>query len=95
MAAKALLDLSAEAAKALAAKGPIVALESTIITHGMPYPQNFNTALMLDEAVRAQGATPATIAVHRRPLQGRARPRRAGVVSAAFRAASSRPRGAT
>ncbi|MGO9771117.1 MAG: pseudouridine-5'-phosphate glycosidase [Roseiarcus sp.] len=63
MAAKALLDLSAEAAKALAAKGPIVALESTIITHGMPYPQNFNTALMLDEAVRAQGATPATIAV--------------------------------
>jgi len=63
MAAKALLDLSADAAKALAAKGPIVALESTIITHGMPYPQNFNTALMLEEAVRAQGATPATIAL--------------------------------
>ncbi|MGD0642307.1 MAG: pseudouridine-5'-phosphate glycosidase [Roseiarcus sp.] len=63
MAAKALLDLSNDAAKALAAKGPIVALESTIITHGMPYPQNFKTALMLEEAVRAQGATPATIAV--------------------------------
>ena len=63
MAAKALLDLSADAAKALAAKGPIVALESTIITHGMPYPQNFNTALMLEEAVRAQGATPATVAL--------------------------------
>jgi len=63
MAAKALLDLSGDAAKALAGKRPIVALESTIITHGMPYPQNFETALMLEDAVRAQGATPATIAV--------------------------------
>ncbi|MGO4869190.1 MAG: pseudouridine-5'-phosphate glycosidase [Roseiarcus sp.] len=63
MAAKALLDLSNDAAKALAGKGPIVALESTIITHGMPYPQNFKTALMLEDAVRTQGATPATIAV--------------------------------
>jgi len=44
MDAKALLDLSREAADALAGKRPIVALESTIITHGMPYPQNFNTA---------------------------------------------------
>ena len=63
MAAKALLDLSADAAKALAGRHPIVALESTIITHGMPYPQNFETALMLEKAVRSQGATPATIAV--------------------------------
>ncbi len=63
MAAKALLDLSGDAAKALAGKGPIVALESTIITHGMPYPENFGTAVMLESAVRAQGATPATIAV--------------------------------
>jgi pseudouridine-5'-phosphate glycosidase len=63
MAAKALLDLSAEAANALAGKQPIVALESTIITHGMPYPENFGTAVTLENAVRAQGATPATIAV--------------------------------
>ena len=63
MAAKALLDLSGDAAKALAGRLPIVALESTIITHGMPYPQNFETAVMLEDAVRAQGATPATIAV--------------------------------
>jgi pseudouridine-5'-phosphate glycosidase len=63
MAAKALLDLSGEAADALAGKQPIVALESTIITHGMPYPENFATAVTLENAVRAQGATPATIAV--------------------------------
>ncbi len=63
MAAKALLDLSGDAAKALAGKGPIVALESTIITHGMPYPQNLETAIMLENAVRSRGATPATIAV--------------------------------
>ena len=63
MAAKALLDLSNEVAATLAAKGPVVALESTIITHGMPYPQNFETALMLERAVRSHGATPATIAV--------------------------------
>ncbi len=56
-----LLDFSPEITHARAERKPIVALESTIITHGMPYPQNFNTALMLDEAVRAQGATPATI----------------------------------
>jgi pseudouridine-5'-phosphate glycosidase len=63
MAAKALLDLSGEAADALAGKRPIVALESTIITHGLPYPENFGTAVMLENTVRAQGATPATIAV--------------------------------
>jgi len=63
MAAEALLDLSDDAAGALAGGQPIVALESTIITHGMPYPHNLETALMLESAVRAQGATPATIAV--------------------------------
>ena len=63
MAAKALLALSDEVAATLAAKGPVVALESTIITHGMPYPQNYETALMLERAVRSHGATPATIAV--------------------------------
>ena len=58
-----LLDLSAEVSAALAARGPLVALESTIITHGMPYPQNLETALALEKAVRAKGAIPATIAV--------------------------------
>ena len=59
----ALLDYSPEVASALAGRRPIVALESTIITHGMPYPQNFETALSLEATVRAGGATPATVAV--------------------------------
>jgi pseudouridine-5'-phosphate glycosidase len=63
MSAKALLDLSNEVAEALTAGSPIVALESTIITHGMPFPHNLETAQMLEAAVRAEGATPATIAV--------------------------------
>jgi pseudouridine-5'-phosphate glycosidase len=63
MAATALLDLSDDVAAALAERRPVVALESTIITHGMPYPQNLETAKMLENAVRSQGATPATIAV--------------------------------
>ncbi|CAL1676699.1 unnamed protein product [Lasius platythorax] len=42
---------------------PIVALESTIITHGMPYPDNLNTALKVEDAVRKQGAVPATIGI--------------------------------
>jgi pseudouridylate synthase len=58
-----LLNIGAEASGALEARRPLVALESTIITHGMPYPQNLETALKLEETVRAQGATPATIAV--------------------------------
>jgi len=69
MPASALLDMSAEASGALVKKRPIVALESTIITHGMPYPKNLETALMLEDAVRAGGATPATIAV----IEGRFR----------------------
>ncbi|HLH49011.1 MAG TPA: pseudouridine-5'-phosphate glycosidase [Roseiarcus sp.] len=58
-----LLDIGAAAAAAIEARQPVVALESTIITHGMPFPQNFETALKLEETVRAQGAIPATIAV--------------------------------
>lgn len=42
---------------------PIVALESTIITHGMPYPENLHTALKVEEIVRKQGAVPATICI--------------------------------
>jgi pseudouridine-5'-phosphate glycosidase len=52
-----------EVAEALEAGRPVVALESTIITHGMPYPQNVETARMVEDDIRAAGATPATIAV--------------------------------
>lgn len=61
------LDLSPEVAAALADGRPVVALESTIITHGMPKPKNVQTALAVERAVRDAGATPATIAI----LQGR------------------------
>ncbi|KAG7268896.1 hypothetical protein CRUP_021791 [Coryphaenoides rupestris] len=51
--------------RALADGQPVVALESTIITHGMPYPHNLNTALEVEAIVQAQGATPATVGVVR------------------------------
>ncbi|MBN2907229.1 MAG: pseudouridine-5'-phosphate glycosidase [Rhodobacteraceae bacterium] len=57
------LTLSPEVARARAAGQPIVALESTIITHGMPWPQNLETARLVEAEVRAAGAVPATIAV--------------------------------
>ena len=57
------MQFSPEVATALADGTPVVALESTIITHGMPYPQNLQTARMVEEAVRQAGAVPATIAV--------------------------------
>ena len=57
------LLLSPEVAEAHAKGGPIVALESTIITHGMPFPQNVETARKVEAEVRAHGATPATIAI--------------------------------
>jgi pseudouridylate synthase len=57
------LDIHPEVATALADKRPIVALESTIISHGMPYPQNVATALQVEAEVRAHGAVPATIAI--------------------------------
>ena len=63
MTAADLLDFSPEVAEALSAKKPIVALESTIITHGMPYPRNVETARSVEEAAREMGAVPATIAV--------------------------------
>ncbi|MEM9401482.1 MAG: pseudouridine-5'-phosphate glycosidase [Pseudomonadota bacterium] len=56
-------ELSDEVAEALANGRPVVALESTIISHGMPYPQNRDTALQVEQRVRDSGATPATIAV--------------------------------
>ncbi len=59
------LDLAQPVAAALTAGQPVVALESTLITHGLPYPINVETALAMEEAVRASGAVPATIAVLR------------------------------
>ena len=63
------LDIAAEVAAAIAAGDAVVALESTIITHGMPYPENAATALAVEQVVREAGATPATIAV----IDGRCR----------------------
>jgi len=57
------LDLSEEVRKAIEDKKPIVALESTIISHGMPYPQNVETALKVEEIIREHGAVPATIGI--------------------------------
>ncbi|HYE09760.1 MAG TPA: pseudouridine-5'-phosphate glycosidase [Patescibacteria group bacterium] len=57
------LDISGEVLSALRNYDPIVALESTIISHGMPYPDNIATALELEQIIRDNGATPATIAI--------------------------------
>ncbi|MES2776430.1 MAG: pseudouridine-5'-phosphate glycosidase [Bacteroidota bacterium] len=57
------LQIHPEVQQAVAAGKPVVALESTIISHGMPWPQNVETALAVEETVRANGAVPATIAI--------------------------------
>ena len=57
------LDIAPEVAEALAQHRPVVALESTIISHGMPYPQNVETALAVEQVIRDHGAVPATIAM--------------------------------
>ncbi len=57
------LDIHPEVAQALAEGKPVVALESTIISHGMPYPQNVETALAVENIIRENGAVPATIAI--------------------------------
>ena len=57
------LDIAPEVQQALAEGRPVVALESTIISHGMPYPQNVETALNVEKIIRDNGAVPATIAV--------------------------------
>ncbi|MBQ9652701.1 MAG: pseudouridine-5'-phosphate glycosidase [Bacteroidales bacterium] len=57
------LDVSPEVAEALRLGKPVVALESTIISHGMPYPQNVETALKVEEVIRENGAVPATVAI--------------------------------
>ncbi len=58
-----LLTVLPEVAAALAAGAPVVALESTIVTHGMPFPANLETAVAVEAVIRAGGAVPATIAV--------------------------------
>ena len=57
------LDIAPAVQKALVAGKPVVALESTIISHGMPYPQNVETALLVEQTIRDNGAVPATIAI--------------------------------
>ena len=57
------LDIAPEVAAALAEGKPVVALESTIISHGMPYPKNVETALEVEKIIRENGAVPATIAI--------------------------------
>ena len=57
------LDVNPEVAQAIAQGKPVVALESTIISHGMPYPQNVETALNVERIIRENGAVPATIAI--------------------------------
>lgn len=57
------LVVSEEVQDAINQKRPVVALESTIISHGMPFPQNLETALSVENIVRSNGATPATIAI--------------------------------
>lgn len=57
------LDISPEVREALESGKPVVALESTIISHGMPYPRNVETALLVEQTIRENGAVPATIAI--------------------------------
>ena len=61
------LSVNPEVKEALTNGQPVVALESTIISHGMPYPQNVETALNVEKIIRENGAVPATIAI----LQGK------------------------
>ncbi len=57
------MEMTEEVKEAIAAGKPVVALESTIISHGMPYPKNVETALRVEEIIRENGAVPATIAI--------------------------------
>ena len=57
------ITTNSEIKQAIFEKKPIVALESTIISHGLPFPENYNTAIALEGEVRRQGSIPATIAI--------------------------------
>ena len=78
------LDVAPEVQEALKAGKPVVALESTIISHGMPYPQNVETALNVEKIIRDNGAVPATIAI----IGGRLK---AGLTPGGDRATWARP----
>jgi pseudouridine-5'-phosphate glycosidase len=58
-----MISFSAEVRNALDSRQPVVALESTIIAHGMPYPRNVETAMLVEETIRRRGAIPATCAI--------------------------------
>jgi pseudouridylate synthase len=60
---KALCEYGDEVARAVAAKAPLVALETTVVTHGLPHPEGVTTALALEQVIREAGATPATIGI--------------------------------
>ena len=66
------LDVIADVAAAITERRPVVALESTIVAHGMPYPQNLAMARTVEGIVRAGGAIPATIAIIKARLTGMA-----------------------
>ena len=57
------LRINKEVEEAIKQNKPVVALESTIISHGMPYPKNYETALNCERIIREEGAIPATIAI--------------------------------
>lgn len=57
------LDIALEVQEALENRRPVVALESTIISHGLPYPQNVETAIHVEQVIRDYGAVPATVAI--------------------------------
>jgi len=80
------LDISSEVSAALAEGRPVVALESTLISHGLPYPQNLEVASASEAAVRAAGAVPATVAIHGGRLL-------VGLDEAALRALATAPAG--
>src|SRR5947209_2145010 len=88
----ALLDLRPEVAAALVGNRPVVALESTLIAHGLPWPLNLETAREAEAAVREGGAVPATVAVWKgRPTVGLAADRLEGLATdATVRKASRR-----
>lgn len=81
------LSIRPDVAAALRRGRPVVALESTVITHGLPFPANRDTALAMEDAVRARGALPATIAV----ISGRIH---VGITRAQVEMLASLPRGA-
>ena len=81
-----LLDIISEVSTALAAGRPVVALESTLISHGLPYPENLEVAMASEAAVRATGAIPATVAIHAGRLL-------VGLDEAALRALATAPAG--